>query len=145
MIVPGILVCCSSMISVCMFIVSKNLLISIATVIVRTVGAHCCELMYFWCVYFRDEIGFLNCDDICIRVVNKQFELLEYVFDSVYFDLQNDEMGLCPGVVSIVMWSSLVFLGGCRGTLCGCSGCGGCCDCDVCTVVCIAYVYAERV
>ena len=35
MIVPGILVCSSFLISVCMFIVSKDLLISSATVIVR--------------------------------------------------------------------------------------------------------------
>ena len=37
MIVPGMLVCCSFLISVCMFIVSKALLIS--TVIVRAGGA----------------------------------------------------------------------------------------------------------
>ena len=42
-------------------------------------------------------------------VVNKQFELIEFVFDSVYVDLQNDEIsltftaGLCPCVVSVVM------------------------------------------
>ena len=35
MIVPGILVCSSFLISVCLFIVSKALLISSATVIVR--------------------------------------------------------------------------------------------------------------
>ena len=35
MIVPGMLVCSSFLISVCMFIVSKALLISSATVIVR--------------------------------------------------------------------------------------------------------------
>ena len=34
-----------------------------------------------WCVYvlwefcFRDELGFLDCDDICMCVVNKYFEL----------------------------------------------------------------------
>ena len=39
MIVPGMFVCSSFLISVCMFIVSKALLISSATVIVRTVGA----------------------------------------------------------------------------------------------------------
>ena len=39
MIVPGILVCSSFLISVCMFIVLKVLLISSATVIVRTGGA----------------------------------------------------------------------------------------------------------
>ena len=44
------------------------------------------------------DIGFPNCDDICMCVVNKQFELLEFVFDSVYVDLQYDEIGLtCTG------------------------------------------------
>ena len=38
MIVPGMFVCSSFLISVCMFIVSKALLISSATVIVRTGG-----------------------------------------------------------------------------------------------------------
>ena len=33
------------------------------------------------------ELGFLNCYDICMCVVNKQFELLEFVFDSVYVDI----------------------------------------------------------
>ena len=39
MIVPGMFVCNSFLISVCMFIVSKALLISSATVIVRAGGA----------------------------------------------------------------------------------------------------------
>ena len=39
MIVPGMFVCSSFLISVCMFIVSKDLLISSATVIVRAGGA----------------------------------------------------------------------------------------------------------
>ena len=39
MIVPGILVCSSFLVSVCMFIVSKALLIWSATVIVRAGGA----------------------------------------------------------------------------------------------------------
>ena len=39
MVVPGILVCSSFLISVCMFIVSKALLILSATVIVRAWGA----------------------------------------------------------------------------------------------------------
>ena len=37
--VPGMFVCSSFLISVCMFIVSKDLLISSTTVIVRTGGA----------------------------------------------------------------------------------------------------------
>ena len=42
MIVPGMFVCSSFLISVCMFIVSKALLISSATVIVRA-GDHLVE------------------------------------------------------------------------------------------------------
>ena len=32
---------------------------------------------------FSGELGFLNCDDICMCVVNKQLEFLEFDFDSV--------------------------------------------------------------
>ena len=47
---------------------------------------HAGEVMYFGCFDFRGELGFLSCDDICMCVVNKQFELLEFVFDFVYVD-----------------------------------------------------------
>ena len=69
--------------------------------------------------------------------MNMQFELLEFVFDSVDVDLQYDEIFLtftagsvclCGVCIHVVSWVSLC---GCRGTLCGC---GGCCDCDACTV-----------
>ena len=50
--------------------------------------------------------------------------------------------GLCPCVVSVVIWSSMVCLWGCRFSLCGCDGC---CNCAACTVVCVACGYAERV
>ena len=39
-------------------------------------------------------LGFLNCDDVCMCVVNKQFELLEFVSESVYVDLQYGEISL---------------------------------------------------
>ena len=39
------------------------------------------------CVCFRGELGLLNCDNICMCVMNKQFDLLEFVFDSIYVDL----------------------------------------------------------
>ena len=52
MIVPGILVCISFLISVCMFIVSKDLLISSATVIVRAWGAILVEPLCYGVVYF---------------------------------------------------------------------------------------------
>ena len=62
--------------------------------IVQPISAHCCEVMYFWCFGFRGEPGFLNCDDVCMCVVNKQFQLLEFVSESVYVDLQYDEISL---------------------------------------------------
>ena len=58
----------------------------------QPIGTHGGEVMYSWCDCFRGEFGFLNGDDICMCVVNKQFELLEFVFDSVYVDLQYDEI-----------------------------------------------------
>ena len=36
----------------------------------------------------------LVCDDICMCIVNKQFELLGFVFGSVYVGLQYDEIYL---------------------------------------------------
>ena len=60
----------------------------------QPIGAHGGEVMYFRRLYFRGELGFLNCDDIGMCVVNMQFELLEFVFDSVYVDLQYDEISL---------------------------------------------------
>ena len=43
---------------------------------------------------FRSELGFLNCDDVCMCVVNKQFELVEFASESVYVDLQYAEISL---------------------------------------------------
>ena len=69
------------------------------------------------------SFGFLDCD-VCMCVVNKHFELLEFVFDSVYVDLQYDEI-------------SLTFTAG-SGSLC--------CVCgrlwSVCEVVVVPYVDA---
>ena len=45
--------------------------------------------------------------------------MLEFVSDFVYVDLQYDEIYLNFTAGSVVMWSSLVCLRGCRGTLCG--------------------------
>ena len=53
--------------------------------------------MYLGCFCFRGELAFLNCDDICMSVVNKQFELLlEFVFDSVYHGSHGS--GKSPGI-----------------------------------------------
>ena len=74
--------------------------------LVQPIGAHCCEIMYFWCFGFRGELGFLNCDDVCMCVVNKQFELLEFVpganqlghlLQSVRFDLMKEAI-LCKDI-----------------------------------------------
>ena len=62
--------------------------------LLQPIGSHCCEVMYVGCFGFRGALSFLNCDDICMCVVNKQFELLGIVFDSVYVDLQREEISL---------------------------------------------------
>ena len=40
--------------------------------LVQPIGTHGGEVIYFGCVCLR-ELSFLNCDDICMCVVNKQF------------------------------------------------------------------------
>ena len=73
-----------------------NVMLSLMSVmsLVQPIGTHSGEVMYFGCVCFRGELDFLNCDDIRMCVVNKEFELLEFVVDSVYVDLQYDEISL---------------------------------------------------
>ena len=64
-------------------------------------------------VFFRGELGFLNCDDMCMCVVNKQFELLECVFDSVYVDLQYEiSLNFTAGSVSMCCVCSHVIIFG---------------------------------
>ena len=76
--------------------------------LMQPIGAHCCEFMYFACFGFRSELGVLNCDDVCMCVVNKQFEPLEFVSESVYVDLQYDEISLCWVCVCLCGVSSYV-------------------------------------
>ena len=38
---------------------------------VQPIGSQCYEVMYFGRFGFRGELGFLNCDDVCVCVVNK--------------------------------------------------------------------------
>ena len=81
---------------------------------VQPIGTHGGEVMYFWCVCFRGEPGFLNCDDICMCVVIKQCELLEFVFDSGYVDLQYDEISLTFTAWSVSLccvWGHVVVFG----------------------------------
>ena len=40
--------------------------------LVQPIGMHGCKVMYFGCGCFRGELGFLNCVDICMCVVDKQ-------------------------------------------------------------------------
>ena len=67
----------------------------------QPIVAHCCEVMHFGWFDFRDELGFLNCDDVCMCVVNKQLELLEFVL--------SPSMLTC----SMVRFLSLLLLGMC--------------------------------
>ena len=43
-------------------------------------------------------------DDVCMCVVNKQFELLEFVSESVYVDLQHDEISLTFCWACVFVW-----------------------------------------
>ena len=66
------------------------------------------KLCIFWCFGFRGELGFLNCDNVCMCVVNKQFELLEFVSESVYVNLQYDEISFTARSVCLCGVSSPV-------------------------------------
>ena len=46
-------------------------------------------------------LGFLNCDDVCMRVFDESFELLEFV---VYVNLQNDEISLVITARYVCLW-----------------------------------------
>ena len=60
----------------------------------------------------------MSCDDVCMCVVNKQFELLEFVSESVYVDLQYDEISLTftagsyvvSAVVAVTVMHVLLFV-----------------------------------
>ena len=78
--------------------------------LVQPIGTHSGEVMYVGCVCFRGELGFPNCDNICMCVVNKQFELLEFVFDSVYVDLQYDDISLTFTAGSVTVMRVLLFV-----------------------------------
>ena len=82
--------------------------------LVQPIGAQCCKVIYFGCFGFRGELGFMNCYDICMCLVNKQFKLLEFVFYSVYIDLQYDEISLTFTAGSVCLcgvYSPVVVLG----------------------------------
>ena len=78
----------------------------------QPVGVHGGYVLWVFC--FRGDLGFLDCDDIWMCVVNKHFELLKFVFNSVHVDLKYNELSLTftSGSVClcVVMGSSLVCL-----------------------------------
>ena len=59
--------------------------------------------------------------------------VVKFVFESVYVDLQYDEISVTFTAGSVCLCGTL------------CCGCGYCYDCDACTIVCVACVYAARV
>ena len=101
--------------------------------LVQPFGAHCCEVMYFGCFGFRGELGFLNCDDVCMCVVNKQFQLLEFVSESVYVDLEYDEISLTFTAGSVYLCGSGVLSSTCDVLeMSVVRGVGGVCDMCMC-------------
>ena len=46
----------------------------------RPVGAHGGEVMYFWSVCFKGELGFLNCDDIYIYIYIYNIYIYIYIY-----------------------------------------------------------------
>ena len=66
-------------------------------------GANGGKVMYLGCFCFGGELSFLNCYDICMCVVKKQLELLEFGFDSMYVDLQYDDISLTFTAASVSM------------------------------------------
>ena len=51
--------------------VVMNVMLSLMSVMSPPLGEHGGEVMYFISFGFRSELGFLNCDYICMCVVNK--------------------------------------------------------------------------
>ena len=63
---------------------------------VQPIVSHRRESMYFGCFDFRVSLVSRTVDDVCMCVANKQPELPEFVFESVYVDMQYDEISLTP-------------------------------------------------
>ena len=81
----------SVMLYPCMFCVSLSIVMFDLCVACLPVFVKCLVnnpqyVMYFGCFSFRGELGFQNSNVIYMCVVNKQFELLEFVhaFQSLY-------------------------------------------------------------
>ena len=50
----------------------------------------------------------VNCDDICMCVVNKQFELLDFVFNSVFVDLKYNKISLTFIIILMHLYSASI-------------------------------------
>ena len=62
---------------------------------VQPIGTHGGEVMYFGCFCLRVSlVSWIVMTSFCMCVVNKHFELLEFVFNSVYVDLKYNEIYL---------------------------------------------------
>ena len=65
--------------------------------------------MYLGCFDFKGELGFLNCNDICMCVVNMQFERPEFVLSPFMLTCSTMRflslllLGLCVCVVFVVL------------------------------------------
>ena len=76
----------------------------------QPIVAHCCEVMYFGCFDFRGELGFLNCDDVCMCVMNKQLSSSSLFLSpfmltcSMIRFLSLLLLGLCACVVFVSLW-----------------------------------------
>ena len=59
----------------------------------------------WWTTNGNVGLGSRNCDAICMCVVNKQFELLEFVFNSIsiYVDMKYNEISLAFNAGSVCL------------------------------------------
>ena len=110
MIVPGILVCSSFLISVCMFIVLKALLIASATVIVRAGGA-------IWLNPFATTL-FTVCSAVtveccvlypfawvCLQLCKKEGSCCCLACLTAFVNCLVIQFAICLGVVAILLWN----------------------------------------
>ena len=68
-------VCCSEC-----YVVSNELMMIPPPAMCKLLVGTVVKVMYFGCFCFRGELGFVDCDDICMCVLNKHFELLKVCF-----------------------------------------------------------------
>ena len=78
--------------------------------LVQPISMHGGEVMYFGCVCFRGELFFQNYDAICMCVVNKQFELLEFFVISFILTCSMMSVSLCCVCSHVVVFGLSVRL-----------------------------------